>query len=136
MGYIIGDDSLTSTWCSVRRVVSNYNAPPLTPVFGDHNQEWPAGTAYLKTIEGNGLIRGNVVQGGPEIFFTEQATPIEDYFRADGFVEPYPADMVGNTVQTSTSAFTLIIDAFDLGQTAGTGGTSPVTDFEWFENIS
>jgi len=87
-------------------------------------------------FEGVGLIRGNVLQGGPEIYFFEQTAPIEDFFQAAGFVEPYPSDMVGNTVQTSTSAFTLIIDAFDLGQTAGTGGTSPVTDFEWFENVS
>ena len=136
MGYIIGDDSLTSTWCSVRRIVVNTNATPVTAVYGDHNQEYPAGAFFIKTILGNGLIRGNVLQGGPEIFFTENPAPIEDYFRADGFVEPYPADMVGNTVQTSTSAFTLIIDAFDLGQSAGTGGTSPVTDFEWFENIT
>ena len=136
MGYIIGDDSTTSTWCSVRRVVVNTDATPVTPVIGEHNQEYPAGAFYIKTIEGNGLIRGNVGQGGPQISFFENTAPIEDYFIADGFVEPYPDDMVGNTVQTSTSAFTLIIDAFDLGQSAGTGGTSPVTDFEWFENIA
>jgi hypothetical protein len=136
MGYIIGVDSETLTWVSTRRVVGNFNAPPQPVIYGDHNQEYPAGPKHLKTIEGNGLIRGNVLQGGPEIYFSEQTAPIEDYFLASGFVEPYPEDMVGNTVQTSTSAFTLIIDAFDLGQTAGTGGTSPVTDFEWFENVS
>lgn len=136
MGYIIGVDVETLTWVSTRRVVTNTDATPVTPVFGDHNQEYPAGAFFMKTIEGNGLIRGNVLQGGPEIYFFEQTAPIEDFFQAAGFVEPYPEDMVGNTVQTSTSAFTLIIDAFDLGQTAGTGGTSPVTDFEWFENVS
>jgi hypothetical protein len=77
-----------------------------------------------------------VGQGGPEINFSENTAPIEDSFIADGFVEPYPEDMVGKTVQTSTSSFVLIIDAFDTGQAAGLGGTSPVTDFEWFENIS
>lgn len=136
MGYVIGVDVETSTWCSVRRVVNNFDAPPLPVVFGDHNQEYPAGTKYLKTIEGNGFIRGNVVQGAPEIYFNENTAPIEDYFLAAGFVEPYPEDMVGNTVQTSTSSFVLIIDAFDTGQTAGLGGTSPVTDFQWFENLT
>jgi hypothetical protein len=136
MGYIIGVDVETSTWVSVRTVVINVDATPVTAVFGDHNQEYPAGAYYMKTIEGNGLIRMNVVSSGPYINFSENTAPIEDYFIADGFVEPYPEDMVGNTVQTSTSSFTLIIDAFDLGQPAGLGGTSPVTDFQWFENIS
>jgi hypothetical protein len=136
MGYVIGVDVETSTWVSVRRVVVNVDATPVTPVIADHNQEYPAGAYFMKTIEGNGFIRGNVGQGGPEINFSENTAPIEDSFIADGFVDPYPADMVGNTVQTSTSSFTLIIDAFDLGQTAGLGGTSPVTDFQWFENIS
>lgn len=136
MGYVIGVDVETSTWVSVRRVVVNVDATPVTPVIADHNQEYPAGAYFIKTIEGNGFIRGNVGQGGPEINFSENTAPIEDSFIADGFVDPYPADMVGNTVQTSTSSFTLIIDAFDLGQTAGLGGTSPVTDFQWFENIS
>ena len=136
MGYVIGVDVETSTWVSVRRVVVNVDATPVTPVIADHNQEYPAGAYFMKTIEGNGFIRGNVVQSGPGIDFSEQTAPIEDYFIAGGFVDPYPADMVGNTVQTSTSSFTLIIDAFDTGQTAGLGGTSPVTDFEWFEDIS
>jgi hypothetical protein len=116
--------------------VTNTDATPVTPVFGDNNQEYPAGAYFMKTIEGNGLIRGNVLQGGPEIYFTENTAPIEDYFRADGFVDPYPSDMVGLTVMTSSSSFTIIIDAFDLGQSAGTGGTSPVTDLEWFVNVS
>ena len=136
MGYIIGVDSETRTWVSTRRVVTNTDATPVTPVLGDNNTEYPAGAFFMKTIEGNGFIRGNVAQGGPEIDFSENTAPIEDYFIADGFVDPYPEDMVGNTVQTSTSAFILIIDAFDTGQTAGLDGTSPVTDFEWFENIS
>ena len=136
MGYIIGVDVETSTWLSVRTVVVNVDATPVTAVIADNNQEYPAGAYYMKTIEGNGLIRMNVVSSGPTINFSENTAPIEDYFIADGFVDPYPADMVGNTVQTSTSSVTLIIDAFDLGQTAGLGGTSPVTDMEWFENIS
>ena len=136
MGYIIGVDSETPTWVSTRRVVTNTDATPVTLVFGDNNLEYPAGAFFMKTIEGNGFIRGNVVQGGPEINFSESTAPVEDYFIAGGFVDPYPEDMVGNTVQTSTSAFVLIIDAFDLGQTAGLGGTSPVTEMEWFENLS
>lgn len=136
MGYFIGVNSETHTWCSVRSIVVNGDATPITPIIADHNQEWPSGAYYMKTIEGNGLLRVNVVSFGPYFNFYENPAPIEDYFIAGGFVEPYPADMVGNTVQTSTSAFTLIIDAFDMGQPAGTGGTSPVTDFEWFENIT
>ena len=136
MGYVIGVDVETSTWLSVRTLVINADATPVTAVFGDNNQEYPAGAYYMKTIEGNGLIRMNVVSSGPTINFSENTAPIEDYFIADGFVDPYPEDMVWLTVETSTSSFTLIIDAFDLGQTAGLGGTSPVTDMEWFENIS
>ena len=139
MGYFIGVDVETPTWRSNRQVVGNFDVPPdpANPtVIADHNTEYPAGPEYLKTIEGNGLIRANVIQGGAEINFSENTAPIEDYFIADGFVDPYPEDMVGNTVQTSTSAFVLIIDAFDTGQAAGLDGTSPVTDFEWFENIS
>jgi hypothetical protein len=136
MGYIIGVDVETLTWVSTRRVVNNTNATPVTPIFGDNNQEYPAGAFFMKTIEGNGFIRGNVLSGGPEIYFSQNTPPIEDYFLASGFVDPYPEDMVGLTVQTSSSAFTIIIDAFSLGQTAGTGGTSPVTDLEWFEDVS
>jgi len=136
MGYIIGVDVETRTWVSTRRVVTNTNATPVTAVYGDHNQEYPAGAFFMKAIDGNGFIRGNVLSGGPEIYFSEQTAPIEDYFLASGFVDPYPEDMVGLTVQTSSSAFTIIIDAFDLGQQAGTGGTSPVTEIEWFENLS
>jgi hypothetical protein len=139
MGYIIGVDSETPTWRSNRQVVSNFDVPddPANPtVIADHNQEYPAGPKYLKTIEGNGFIRANVLQGGAGIYFFENTAPIEDRFLADGFVDPYPEDMVGRTVDTSTSSFILIIDAFDLGQPAGLGGTKPVTEIEWFENLS
>jgi hypothetical protein len=137
MGYIIGVDSETRTWRSTRSPVGNSDVTPSpNPFIGDHNTEYPAGAYWMKTIEGNGLLRSNVVSGLPGIDFSENTAPIEDYFIAGGFVDPYPEDMVGNTVQTSTSAFILIIDAFDTGQTAGLDGTSPVTDFEWFENIS
>jgi len=139
MGYIIGIESTTPTWGNLREVVLNFDVPPdpANPtVFGDYNREYPAGANYLKTIEGNGFIRVRTEAGGPYIDFSEQTAPIEDYFIAGGFVEPYPEDMVGRTVETSTSSFTLIIDAFDIGQTAGLGGTSPVTEMEWFENLT
>lgn len=136
MGYFIGVDSETLTWCSVRSVVVNGDATPVTAVIADHNQDYPAGAYFIKTIEGNGLLRSNVLSFTPGFNFYQNTPPIEDYFIAYGFVDPYPEKMVGNTVQTSTSAFTLIIDAFDTGQTAGTGGTSPVTEMEWFENVS
>ena len=135
MGDFIGTSSV-STWGTLRDVVNNFDVPPLTVIIGDYNIEYPAGTKYMKTIEGNGLLRRASGSGGAEINFSEQTAPIEDSFIAGGFPEPYPEDMVGKTVQTSTSSFVLIIDAFDTGQTAGLGGTSPVTDMEWFENIS
>jgi hypothetical protein len=135
MGYFIGVNSETHTWCSVRSIVVNGDATPITPVIADYNQEWPSGAYYMKTIEGNGLLRVNVVSFGPHFNFYENDAPIEDYFIAGGFVDPYPEKMVGLTVQTSSSVFTLTIDAFDLGQYAGTGGTSPVTEFEWLENM-
>ena len=135
MGDFIGTSSV-ATWGSLRDVVNNFDAPPLTVKIGDYNIEYPAGTKYMKTIEGNGLLRRASGVGGPEINFSESTAPIEDFFIAGGFSDPYPENMVGKTVQTSTSSFVLIIDAFDTGQAAGIDGTSPVTDMEWFEDIS
>ena len=135
MGDFIGTSSV-ATWGSLRDVVNNFDAPSLTVKIGDYNIEYPAGTKYMKTIEGNGLLRRASGVGGPEINFSESTAPIEDFFIAGGFSDPYPENMVGKTVQTSTSSFVLIIDAFDTGQAAGIDGTSPVTDMEWFEDIS
>lgn len=135
MGDFIGTSSV-ATWGSLRDVVNNFDAPPLTVKIGDYNIEYPAGTKYLKTIEGTGLLRRAIGFGGPEINFSENTAPLEDFFIAGGFSDPYPENMVGKTVQTSTSSFVLIIDAFDTGQAAGIDGTSPVTDMEWFEDIS
>lgn len=136
MGYVIGDASLTSTWCSVRSIVNNFDAPPLTPTLGDHNQEWPAGTKFMRTVEGNGLIRANVMMSGPQIQFIQQTPPLNDFFIADNFADPYPEDLLGRTVTTSSSSFTIVAAAFTGGQPAGTGGTSPVTSVDWFQDIS
>lgn len=136
MGDFIGDSTLTSTWCSVRAIVNNFDAPPLTPTLGDHNQVWPAGTKFLRTIEGNGLIRANVSASLPEIKFIENTAPLDDVFIADNFADPYPVDLVGRTVTTSSSSFAIVAAAFTGGQPAGTGGTIPVTSVDWFQNIS
>lgn len=136
MGYIIGETSLTSTWCSTRAIVNNFDAPSLTPTLGDHNQEWPAGTKFLRTVEGNGLIRANVSASGPEFKFFENTPPTDDFFSMLNFAEPYQEDLLGRTVTTSSSSFAIVAAAFTGSQPAGTGGTSPVTSIDWFQNIS
>lgn len=136
MGEIIGQTGYPSTWCTLRTIVNNFDAPPLTPTFGSHNQEWPAGTKFLKTIEGNGLLRHPLGVSGPELRFIENTAPIEDFFSFPFLSEPYTEQLVGRTATTSSSSFTITADAFTGGQPAGLNGTSPVTSVEWFQDIS
>jgi hypothetical protein len=135
MGDIIGESSLPSTWCSVRAIVVNSNATPATPIFGDHNQEYPSGTRFLKTIEGNGLLSHPLGFSTPGLIFIENTAPIEDFFEFGFLSDPYAQQMVGRTAATSSSSFVITADAFNGGQQAGLNGTSPVTSIDWFQNL-
>ena len=112
--------------------------PDPSPVFGDHNQEWPASAAWLKTIEGNGLMRVSTpAVTGPGFIFTPSFSdpPGPDFFSANNFPEPYPEQLTGRGVTTAGSAFTILAEAFDGFQEAGSGGDPPIS-VEWFEAIS
>lgn len=131
MGEMIGQVGGPSTWAQLRDVVSNGGSA----TFGSHNSVYSSGAGWFKTIEGNGLLRRRTQASSPELFFSEATAPVEDYFAFFGMADPYPVELVGRTVATSTSSFTIIADAFTIGQPAGLNGTSPITSVEWFEPL-
>jgi hypothetical protein len=142
MGYVIGTGTFPSTWLAMRTLVTATVPPPPFPnpfpVFGDHNQEWPVSAAWLKTIEGNGLIRiSTPAVSGPAFIFAPSQTdpPGPDFFSANNFAEPYPEQLTGRGVTTAGSAFTILAEAFDGIQEAGSGGQPPIS-VEWFEAIT
>ena len=133
MGYVIGTGPFPSTWRSMRTIAGSLIPPPPYPqpgpvVIGDHNVEYPASPAYLKTIEGNGLLR-IPTPATPEVkfFFLPADPPFNDSFYATGFAEPYVEQLIGKTVTTMGSAFTITADAFISAQEAGSGGENPIT---------
>jgi hypothetical protein len=136
MGYIIGQYSHPRTWRACRSFLSNNDATPSTNIFGIHNEEVGAGPGYLKTIEGNGLLRKKHTSGGQEMLFYQNTPPVNDFLRLVDFNDPYPVDLVGRNVTTSTSSFAIVAGHFVVGAAAGTGGTKPVLTVEWFENIT
>jgi len=136
MGYIIGEYSYPATWRAIRSVVSNFDATPSPPTSGDHNVAYPASAAWLKTTEGNGLLRNQHTLGGQEIRFTQNTPPTSDTLRLEYFYDPYPDDLLGQTVTTSTSSFTIIAGHFTGGAAAGVGGTTPVLTIGYLENIT
>ena len=137
MGYLIGETAFPATWQAVRAVVVNTDVTPLTPTFGSHNSEYPAGTAWLQTVEGTGLLRNKHNVGFPEIDFTQNTPPATDNLFLENFSDPYPVDLVGRTVTTSTSSFAIVAGHFNPGgAAAGTGGTTPVLTVDWLENIT
>ena len=136
MGYIIGETTYPATWRAIRSVVSNFDVTPASPTFGDHNASYPAGAAWLKTVEGNGLLRQQHTILAQEIRFTQNTPPANDSLRLEYFQDPDPADLVGRTVTTSTSSFAIVAGHFTGGAAAGTGGTTPVLTVDWLEDIS
>lgn len=138
MAYFIGDVGV-STWMQLRAIATvsaAYPTPPPSPVVTDHNQVWPASVAYLKTIEGNGLLRVGPPFSNPNTFyFTANTPPIDDFFYADGFSDPYPDELTGRTVTTAGSTFTITAAMFAGGDTAGSGGSQPIL-VDWFEAIT
>jgi hypothetical protein len=131
MGDIIGQGGGPTTWAQLRNIVSNGGSV----TFGSHNTIYPSGTGWFKTVEGNGLLRSRLTASSPELFFTENTAPVEDYFAFFGMADPYPEQLVGSTVTTSSSSFTIIADAFTIGQQAGLNGTSPITSVQSFINL-
>ena len=136
MGYIIGETTYPATWRAVRSVVLNFNVTPAYPTFGNHNASYPAGAKWMKTTAGNGLIRQQHIYGGGEIRFTQNTPPANDFLSLIYFQDPYPADLVGRTVTTSTSSFAIVAGHFTGGAAAGTGGTTPVLTVDWFANVT
>jgi hypothetical protein len=142
MGYVIGTGTFPSTWCSMRAIAGASTPPPPFPnpsvVIGDHNEEYPASAGYLKTIEGNGLMRiaTPFVSGMMFTFIpTESDPPGPDFFSANNFAEPYPEQLTGRGVTTAGSAFTILPEAFDGFQEASSGGEPPIS-VEWFEALT
>jgi hypothetical protein len=136
MGYIIGETTYPATWRACRSVVSNYNVAGGAPTFGDHNSAYPAGAKWLKTTAGNGLLRQQHLYGGQEIRFTQNTPPSPDSLNLPYFYDPYPAYLLGKTVTTSTSSFSIIAGHFTGGAAAGTGGTTPVLTIDDLENLT
>jgi hypothetical protein len=57
--------------------------------------------------------------------------------KLDYFYDPYPVDLLGQTVTTSTSSFTIIAGHFSPnGAAAGVGGTTPVLTIGYLQNIT
>lgn len=129
MAYFIGEDSLTPTWGRIRRVVVDNGTLNL----GDFNTEYVA-PGWFITIEGNGFLKGGIGMQ-PSVYFQPATPPVDDYFSAGGFADYYPEQLLGRTVTTSSSSFTIVADAFTIGQAAGTGGTAPITGIEWFQAL-
>ena len=99
--------------------------------------ELPASSYFLKTVAGTGFIRtpDNVLGG--EIIFTQNTPPVTDNLWLLNFSYPYPVDLVGRTVTTSTSSFLIVGVHFNPGgAAAGTGGTTPVLTVDWFANVT
>ena len=136
MGYIIGETTYPATWRAIRSVVLNFNATPSAPTFGDHNAAYPASAAWLKTTEGNGLLRQQHIFGAGEIRFSQNTPPANDSLQLEYFNDPYPVALLGQTVTTSTSSFTIIAGHFTGGDVAGVGGTTPVLTIGYFQNIT
>ena len=136
MGYIIGETTYPATWRAIRSVVSNFDVAGGAPTFGDHNSAYPAGAKWLKTTAGNGLLKNQHTLGGQEIRFSQNTPPANDSLRLEYFYDPYPVDLLGRTVTTSTSSFAIVAGHFTGGAAAGTGGTTPVLTVDWLENIS
>ena len=137
MGYIIGETTYPATWRAIRSVVSNFNVTPAYPTFGDHNTTYPAGAAWLKTTAGNGLLRQKHTTGDPVVKFTVGSYPPDDFLEMQDFSDPYPVDLVGRTVTTSSSSFAIVAGHFNPGgASAGTGGTSPVLTVDWLEDVT
>lgn len=136
MGYIIGETTYPATWRAIRSVVLNVDVTPSYPTFGDHNEAYPASAAWLKTTEGNGLLRQQHIFGGGEIRFSQNIPPTNDSLRLEYFNDPYPVDLLGQTVTTSTSSFTIIAGHFTGGDAAGVGGTTPVLTIGYLQNIT
>lgn len=136
MGFIIGQDLGYSTWRTMRAIATaTVPTPAPMPIIGNHNEQWPVSPAYLRTIEGNGMVRIGPPASYPAFYFIKNTPPIEDFFYAEGFVEPYPEQLVGRIVTTTGSTFTITAATFTGGTSVGTGGDSPIS-VEWFQAMT
>lgn len=141
MGYIVGTGAFPSTWLNMRSIATASVPPapfppPPNAFVGNHNQEWAAYPGYLRTIEGNGFLRLATPATSSAFFaFIPNDPPFDDFFYASSFPDPYPELLVGRTVTTTGSSFSIIADAFTSVQNAGTGGENPIS-VEWFQALT
>jgi hypothetical protein len=135
MGEIIGEVESRSTWLTCRKVVFVFNAPGPSVINGRHNIVYPSGgVKYFKTTQGNGLLKGSL--GSPTVYLEPNTPPIIGVFYAQGFSDPYPDQMLGATVTTSSGSFSITSDAFDfLGQSVGAGLSNPITSIDRFDSM-
>lgn len=135
MGYIIGESSTYATWLRLRRlgITNNTGTPPITG--GAFNQVFPSGNYFLKTQQGNGFTRSYL--NASYRFEKTLGPPQEDTIYVFGFAEPDNETVIGQTVTTTGSSFTITADAFlPGGQTVGTGGNLPITSVQYFEFLT
>ena len=91
----------------------------------------------MKTTAGNGLLRNLHTLGNPTVEYTAMSNPPDDIFEMQDFTDPYPVDLIGKTVTTSTNSFAIVAGHFDPGgASAGTGGTTPVLTIAGFTNVT
>jgi hypothetical protein len=143
MFFVIGVSPETSTWLSVRTLLTNIDAPFQPVVIGFHSQEWPAGPKFLRTKGGTGLLRVNVVTSTPDfrVIQNDVKPPpgISSIFRLNNLVDPYPEDLEGRTVKLNSNSgplsFELEADAFADGQQFGVGEGFQVVEIDGFENM-
>jgi hypothetical protein len=139
MGYIVGTGDFPSTWFSMRAVtLCSTLSPPPSPFIGNHNEQYAASPGYLRTIEGNGLLRVPTPAASSPIFISYAfEPPIEGgNFTAGYFAEPYPDQLLGRSVSTSGGSFTITAAAFTPeGQTLASGGNPPI-NVQWFQALT
>ena len=107
MSELIGGSDVYSTWARVRTPVRQ----GVDGFEGFHSVEYPVNQAFWKTIQGNGLLRfdraGFPFPTPPRFEFNA------GQFIATGFLEPYDAKFVGETVTlTGPDTFNITAAAF------------------------
>jgi hypothetical protein len=133
MGDIIGGVTGYSTWATLRQAAgtNNPDTPPL--VTGDYNREYPSGNYFLKTTEGNGLIRtGGFFRPSAGFALYKSNPENPGIFYCGGFVEPDNETILDKVVSMTDGSFDIEPEAFTDGQDVGTDPKLPFTGVELF----
>lgn len=134
MGDIIGGVTGYSTWARLRQAAgtNNPDTPPL--VGGDYNTEYPSGNYFLKTTEGNGLIRtGGFFRPGASFTLIKTTPESVGIFYCVGFVEPNNETLLGKLVSMTDGSFNIAPEAFTDVQYVGTDPKLPFAGVELFD---